>query len=94
MVKVIETHITLDDKGKYNSFQSRVIEVESWESYVNEIKSVESVTRTAIIGHLTGVSLPRNTVVEELKYDKNSLSCYFYDALRNKILKLAYLIRE
>jgi hypothetical protein len=101
MAKIIETNVSLADDGKIDGVQSRLIEVESWESYVDEIKDGKSIMRTSLIGNLTGYSLPKNVVVEQLKYDKNTLSFYFYNplgyfnsSLRSKMVRLAYLIEE
>jgi hypothetical protein len=94
MVKIIETNISLNDDGIQADFQSRVIEVDSWELFVDEIKSGETKNRTACIGYLTGLSLPRQTKIESIKDDGFHLSCDFTNRFGCKMRKLAYLINE
>jgi len=71
MIKIIETNISIyADENEYlriiNDFQSRVIEVYSWEDYVQEIEESESVYRNSVIGNLHGVTIPEDSVVENL----------------------------
>lgn len=92
MAKVIETNISYG----YGAFdhQSRVIEVDSWESYVNEINNRESVDRYSCIGCLHGLTLPRNAkdiTIEDFKCDDFHLSFYIREL---DITKLAYLAEE
>ena len=94
MVKVIETNISLDQNDNFVDFQSRVIEVESWESFIDEIKNGTTVSRTAIFGNLTGASYPRHSKIEELEYDHSHLRCNFTNVMDMKFKKLAYLINE
>lgn len=49
MVKVNETNIVFNEIGDMDH-QSRVIEVESWESFVDEIKNAETVIRQSVLG--------------------------------------------
>jgi hypothetical protein len=93
-VKVIETHISLDEYGNYKDFQSRVIEVKSWNSFIEEIKNKKVVMRFSAIGKLMGASLPRNAEISDLKYDEMHLSCLVINSMGMKFLKLAYLINE
>lgn len=89
MAKVIETNLTLDGEDKIIGFQSRVIDVENWESYIDEMKNGKSVTRN---GTLYGESLPRKVEVFDFKYDSFHLSFSFYNMLGRKMKRLAYLI--
>jgi hypothetical protein len=90
MVKVIETNISLGECDHFADFQSRVIEVDSWESYISEIKTNKSEYRTSCIGSLQGNSLPRNAKVSNLDYSDLKLSCIVTTVLGFKIHKLAY----
>lgn len=78
MVKVIETNVILKN-GVVTDHQSRVVEVESWESYVEEMRSCKSVYREDFYGRLNGESLFKNTRIENFKADDFHLS---FDAYR------------
>jgi hypothetical protein len=89
MVRVIETNLSMMswDGEEIADHQSRVIEVDSWQDFINEIKDGKSVDR---IGTLWGLTLPRACKIENLKYDDFHLSCDVYTDIKQK--KLAYLI--
>ena len=98
MVKIIETNISYEIKPystKYlHDFQSRVIEVESWDSYINEIIDGKYVTRDCIIGNLYGASFPREATIDDLTYNEQTLKCEIYDYRGDRTTKLAYLVEE
>ncbi|MEL3959506.1 hypothetical protein NST17_20350 [Caldifermentibacillus hisashii] len=94
MVKVIETNLSLQVNNDIIDHQSRVIEVDSWESYVNEIKECKTVTRNSIIGNLHGTTLPRESRVDNLQYDDFHLQCDVYNYAGMRTKKLVYLIKE
>ena len=91
MLKVIETNLTMDEEIIMDH-QSRVIEVESWENFVEEIKNARFVMRSAIIGSMYGNSVPRSSTIENFISDKKHLSCDIYNYAGMKTKKLAYLI--
>ena len=91
MVKIIETNLTID-KDIIKDHQSRVIEVESWESFVDEVKNAKFIMRTSIIGCAYGNSVPRSSKVENFISDENHFSCDIYNYAKLKTRKLAYLI--
>lgn len=85
MIKIIETN--------YNevSFQSRVIEVESWDyvikQFTTEIATPKSFTD--IYGNYEGVIIPRFKVIKNLNYSDDTLMCDVYTLSPNKkIVKL------
>lgn len=94
IAKVIETNLTLKADKTIIDHQSRVIEVDSWDEYVGEIKLGVSKIRKACIGYMTGTSLPRNANIHNLKVNEYHLSCYFTNGLGKPMAKLAYLINE
>lgn len=94
MRKVIETNISLDNVGNQADFQSRVIEVESWESYIEEIKNPTSKVKSDVFGCLNGTIMPRFTKASNLVYSDFHLSCYFSNQFGLNGKKLAYLIDE
>lgn len=92
MIRIIETNLILDDNDKIIDHQSRVIEVNSWEKFVNEIKNQETVDRISIFGDLRGVTIPKKAKIENLKYDDKTISCDVTTYMGNKIKKLIYKI--
>lgn len=92
MVKVIETNLSIDG-NLIKDHQSRVMEVESWESFVNEIKEKKTTIRNSCLGNLSGCTIPRESKIENLIYDEVHLSCDVYNFVGNKTKKLAYLIK-
>jgi len=83
MIKIIETNLSLDDNDNDNiiDHQSRVIQVESWEDYINEIKEGISVFRKSILGCLSGCTIPKQSRVENLIYDNLHLLCDVYNCI-------------
>lgn len=74
--KVIETNLFIHaNTGEIMDHQARVIEVESWESYVEEILTGDAIRRRALLGdYMEGYSYPLNGIVEDFKSDKHHLS--------------------
>ncbi|MGG0667805.1 hypothetical protein ABE073_04665 [Lederbergia citrisecunda] len=96
MVKVIETNLSLNsnDERAILDHQGRVIEVESWESYVEELFSGETVYRKALFGDkMEGYSLPVDAIIDDFKSDEYHLS-YHATTSDRKYKCLAYLINE
>lgn len=86
-IKIIETNVFED----FSSFQSRVIEVESWDYIINLFTSAEENTKPDVFDDIfnsksTGVILPRQSRIENLQYDDFRLSCDVICYTRNKKL--------
>lgn len=90
MIKVIETNLSVNLDGEIKDHQSRVIEVESWEEYVQEIRNEEFIERKSIIGNLHGKTIPSDVIVDNLVYDDKHLSCDIYNRHGIMSKKLAY----
>lgn len=91
-MRIIETNISYGKSDQYD-FQSRVIEIDSWEDYIQEIKENKCVSRNSVIGNLNGQSFPRYfNDFDNLKYDDFHLSYSFTDMAGYKINKLAYIV--
>jgi len=90
MIKVIETNLSLDDNENIVDHQSRVIEVESWEDYIEEIKENISVFRKSISGCLSGYTISKKSEISNIIYDEFHLSCDTYNSAGAKSKKLAY----
>lgn len=86
-IKIIEINVFED----FSSFQSRIIEVESWDYIINLFTSAEENTRPDVFNDIfnsksTGVILPRQSRIENLQYDDFRLSCDVICHTRNKKL--------
>lgn len=92
MALVIETNLSIDDKGNIADHQSRIIEVDSWDSYIEEIKLGITKYRISYLGNLGGSSLPRYFKIENLVYDELHLSCDVWNYANMLSKKLAYLV--
>ena len=90
MIKVIETNLSIDNNDNIVDHQSRVIEVENWEDFINEIKECKTISRKSICGCLDGCTIPRESKVVNLKYDDIHLSCDVYNYFGMKSKKLVY----
>lgn len=94
MVKVIETSISVDDDNNIFDHQSRVVEVESWSSYLEEYQRCESVYREDAIGTLmSGVSLPKKCKISKFECDATHAMCHLISKDGWQSKKLMYLIR-
>lgn len=94
MIKIIETNLSLNpnDGTTILDHQARVIEVESWESYIEEILTGDAVYRKAAFGvNMEGHSFPNDGKIEDYKSDEHHLS--YTTRFDSKIQKsFAYLI--
>jgi hypothetical protein len=86
MIKIIETNLFKD----FSSFQSRVIEVESWEYVIKQFIGENKIPKihTDVNGHYSGVIRPRFSKVKNLKYDGDKLMCDVEDFTHNMRKKL------
>ena len=96
MIKVIETNLSLykDGMDTIKDFQSRIIEVNSWDEYVQEIKDSKVVVRSPILGSLRGTTIPHDTKVYDLTYDDFHLDCDVVNQFGIKSKKLAYRVGD
>ena len=91
MVKVIETNVSLYPNGEMADFQSRVIEVESWESIVEEVRLQRVVIRNAWVGNLQGTTMPKMCKIKHIEYNEHKLQCLVELYSGRELLKLLYL---
>lgn len=87
---VIETSISYDENKQIADHQSRIIEVDNWESYIAEFIENKSVNRN---GTLYGNTITRMAKVIDLKFDDKHLSCELDNGF-TLIKKLSYRIHE
>jgi len=90
MIKVIETNLSIDGENTIKDHQSRVIEVNSWEEYIQELKDAKAVHRNSIIGSLHGNTIQSDSKVENLKYDDFHLDCEVINRFGIMSRKLVY----
>ena len=74
--KIIETNLSMKD-GQIYDHQSRVIEAENWDKYIQMYKEYDgfAVDKFKPISNMIGNSLPNNIEISQLKYDEKHLSC-------------------
>lgn len=93
MLKIIETNLSIDLNNDIIDHQSRIIEVVSWNEYINEYLEEKTVLRVTFIGNLNGATIPKNSKVLNLVYDGVHVSCDIVrEGVRTK--KLAYKINK
>jgi len=94
MIKVIETNLSICKDGcdTIKDHQSRVIEVESWEEYIQEIKDSKVSTRNSIIGSLHGTTIPSESKVYVLNYDDKHLDYEIINRFGIMSKKLAFRV--
>jgi len=92
MIKVIETNLSIDEENTIKDHQSRVIEVESWKEYIEEIKDAKSVSRSCFIGSLHGNTIPQEVRTENLVHDDNHLSYDIINRFGIKSKKLSFKV--
>lgn len=93
LAKVIETNLSMKD-NEIMDLQSRVIEVDSWNSYINEIGNGDTINRSSIVGSMYGNSIPSGAKIENFTYNDITLSCDFYNYCGIHSKKLAYLAED
>jgi hypothetical protein len=93
-VKVIETIMWMET----GYFQSRVIEVKSWDEYIQEIKDSNHISRDACLGNLCGYTVPfykKDTRLEVVMYDPKELIVFEFTTFDGKLIrKMSYLVNE
>jgi hypothetical protein len=92
MIKIIETNISLNENDEIMDHQARVVEVESWQEFIEEAKNHKSISRVSLIGVCHGLSFPLSGKIENLKYNDHTLSCNItlWNGLKTK--KLVYKV--
>jgi hypothetical protein len=106
MIKIIETNLSIhNETGEVMDHQSRIIEAESWDKYVdyyfNYIDGFTEMKEFKCLTSLQGRTLPLNAEIKDFKYDEIHLSCnvikhidYHDEYLSIITKKLAYRVFE
>lgn len=90
---VIETNISLNNFEHEEDFQSRIIKVESWDKFKEEIKTGNYINRKAYIGGMYGCSIPKHSKTEILQEDEFHMMAIVTNYCGIKTKKLMYLVR-
>ena len=96
-IRVIETNLSMKD-GIIIDHQSRIVVVESWDTYVNyylehyneDIIGCALQKEFKCISNLIGNTLPRLARIENLEFDDYHLSCEYLNPVGMSTKKLAY----
>lgn len=95
MVEVIETNLFVDNDNRIQDHQSRIIEVEDWDTYCNAFEKYNGRAIRFKSKQMPGNSIQANRKIEELLYDDHHLSCaiFSYDCDNFIERHLAYKMR-
>lgn len=74
MVEVIETKLTVDNDNRIYDHQSRIIEVEDWDTYCNAFEKYDGRAICFKSKQMPGNSIQANRKIRELLYDDYHLS--------------------
>ena len=91
MIKIIETNIIFKNLETPCDVQSRIIEVKSWDDYVDEIKKQKQVNRHSLLGDLYGSSFPKGATMKYFDVNEHRLICTFYTFDNTLQMKTAYI---
>lgn len=89
--KIIETNLSMKD-GRIYDHQSRVLEVDSWDTYIQMYEEYDgfATDRFKAISDMIGNSIPKDVEILNLKYDEKHLSCDYKNKDGFITKKLAY----
>lgn len=92
MIQVIETNLSIDKNDAIRDHQSRIVEVEDWDTYCKAFEkyNVEAVYFKSKT--MPGNSILSNCIITDLIYDDIHLSCMVLHPSGFITKKLAYRI--
>lgn len=95
MVEVIETNLIVDNDSKIYDHQSRIIEVEDWDTYCNAFEKYDGRAIRFKSKQMSGNSIQANRKIKELLYDNHHLFCAIYDDVHDDLIErhFAYKMR-
>lgn len=94
MVEVIETNLIVDNDNKIYDHQSRIIEVEDWDTYCNAFEKYDGRAIRFESKQMPGNNIQANSKIKELLYDNHHLSCAIFDDVHDIIQRhFAYKMR-
>lgn len=91
MIQVIETNLSIDKDNIIRDHQSRIVEVEDWDTYCKEYENYNGGCVEFYSETMPGVTLTSNCKITELEYDDIHLSCIIEKRIF-KTKRLAYKV--
>lgn len=79
MIEVIETNLAVDNDNRIHDHQSRIIEVEDWDTYCNAFEKYDGRAIRFKSKQMPGNSIQANRKIKELLYDDYHLSCAVFN---------------
>mgnify|MGYP000883425902 CR=1 FL=1 len=95
-MNVIETNLSCDNDWKIKDHQSRVLEISSWQNYINLFEYYDGIANGKDLKCLTpmyGSVMPNKAMIVGLEYDEFHLKCELKLWNNMNEIKLAYLVR-
>lgn len=92
MIQVIETNLSIDEDNVIRDHQSRVVEVEDWDTFCKAFKEYSGEAVYFKSRTLKGYSIPPDCILAYLTYDDIHLSCRILQPSGYITKKLAYRI--
>lgn len=92
MIRVIETNLSIDKDNIIRDHQSRIIEVEDWDTYCKTFEEYNGEAVYFKSKSMYGYSIPPNCNITNLIYDDIHLSCMVLHPSGFITKKLAYRI--
>ena len=92
MIQVIETNLSIDEDDVIRDHQSRVVEVEDWDTFCKAFKEYNGEAVYFKSRTLKGYSIPPDCILAYLTYDNIHLSCRILHLSGYITKKLAYRI--
>ena len=92
MIQVIETNLSIDKDNAIRDHQSRIVEVEDWDTYCKAFKEYSGEAVYFKSKTMPGNSILSNCIITDLIYDDIHLSCMSLHPSGYITKKLAYRI--
>lgn len=92
MIQVIETNLSIDNDNIIRDHQSRIVEVEDWDTYCKAFEEYNGEAVYFKSKAMRGNSILSNCAITDLIYDDIHLSCMALHSSGFNTKKLAYRI--
>lgn len=92
MIQVIETNLSIDKDDAIRDHQSRIVEVEDWDTYCKVFEEYNGDAVYFKLKTMRGYSILSNCTITDLIYDDIHLSCMVLHLSGLVTKKLAYRI--
>ncbi len=92
MIEIIETNLLTDGENNILDHQSRIVEVESWNTYCKAFEEYNGENVHFKSNTMPGDTIPSNCKIRKLRRDNYHLSCIVIQEQGFKTTKLVYNI--